>query len=44
MESYGWSFKLSEEEWGWKGENDILLPITTDMEIAPESLLKVLKF
>lgn len=40
----GGSFKLSEEEWGWKRENDILLPIMTDMEIAPESLLKVVRF
>ena len=38
------SFKLSEEEWGWKRENDILLPIITDMEIAPECLLKVVRF
>ena len=38
------SFKLSEEKWGWKRENDILLPIMTDMEIAPESLLKVVRF
>ena len=28
----GGSFKLSEEDWGWKRENDILLPIMTDME------------
>ena len=40
----GGSFKLFEEEWGWKRENDILLPIMTDMEIAPESLLKVVRF
>ena len=38
------SFKLLEKEWGWKRENDILLPIMTDMEIAPESLLKVVRF
>ena len=38
------SFKLSEEEWGWKRENDILLPIMKDMEIAPESSLKVVIF
>ena len=38
------SFKLSEEEWGWKHENDILLPVITDMEIAPESSLKVVRF
>ena len=38
------SFKLSEEELGWKLENDALLPIMTDMEIAPESLLKVVRF
>ena len=37
-------FKLSEEEWGWKRDNDILLPIMTDMEIAPESSLKVMRF
>ena len=37
------SFKLLEKEWGWKREN-ILLPIMTDMEIAPESLLKVVRF
>ena len=37
-------FKLSEEEWRWKRENDILLPIMTDMEIAPESSLKVMRF
>ena len=36
--------KLSEEEWGWKRENNVLLPIMTDMEIAPESLLKVVRF
>ena len=38
------SFNLSEEEWGWKCENDILLPIMTDMGIVPESLLKVVRF
>ena len=38
------SFKLSKEEWGLKRENDILLPIMTDMEIPPESLLKVVRF
>ena len=38
------SSKLSKEECGWKRENDILLPIMTDMEIAPESLLKVVRF
>ena len=38
------SFKLSEEEWGWKLENDILLPIMTEMEIAPECLLNVVRF
>ena len=38
------SFKQSEEELGWKLENDTLLPIMTDMEIAPESLLKVVRF
>ena len=38
------SFQLSQEEWGWKRENNILLPIMTDMEIAPESLLKVVRF
>ena len=38
------SFKLSEEEWKWKRENDILLHIMTDVEIAPESLLKVVRF
>ena len=38
------SFKLSEEEWKRKRENDILLPIMTDVEIAPESLLKVVRF
>ena len=36
--------KLSEGEWGWKRENNVLLPIMTDMEIAPESLLKVVRF
>ena len=36
--------KLSEEEWGWKRENNVLLPIMMDMEIAPESLLKVVRF
>ena len=40
----GGSFKLSEDEWGWTRENDILLPIMTDMEIASESLLKVVRF
>ena len=40
----GGSFKLLEEEWGWKRENDVLLPVMTDMEIAPESLLKVVRF
>ena len=39
----GGSFKLSEEEWGLKRENNFLLPIMTDMEIAPESLLKVVR-
>ena len=38
------SFNLSGEEWGWKPENHILLPIMTDMGIAPESLLKVVRF
>ena len=37
-------FKLSEEVWGWKRENDIQLPIMTHMEIAPESSLKVVRF
>ena len=36
--------KLSEEEWGWKRENNVLLPIMMDMEIAPEPLLKVVRF
>ena len=40
----GGSFKLPEDEWAWKCENDILLPIMIDMEIAPESLLKVVRF
>ena len=36
-------FKLKEEEWGWKHEHDALLPVMTDVEIAPESLPKVVR-
>eukprot|EP00794_Sanderia_malayensis_P012470 gene12470-13758_t len=33
--------KLRAEEWGWYCKDDQLLPITTDMDVAPENLLKV---
>jgi hypothetical protein len=34
---------LKAEEWGWKMEGDILKPIQTDKEVAPENLLKIIR-
>ena len=31
------------EEWGWYFKGDQLLPIMTDMDVAPENLLKVVR-
>ena len=36
-------FQLQPEEWGWKRDGNNLTPITTDMDVAPESLLKVIR-
>ena len=34
---------LCPTEWGWKYEDGVLVPIPTDMPIAPECLLKVIR-
>lgn len=37
-------FKFDVCEWGWrKNKNDHLVPITTDMPIAPEALTKLIR-
>jgi hypothetical protein len=33
---------LNATEWGWKEENGMLLPITTDLKAAPDDLLSVI--
>ena len=37
------SIELKPNEWGWHWKNNLLQPITTDMDVAPESLLKVIR-
>ena len=39
----GDDFELSALDWGWKKDNDILVPIMTDISIAPESLTKIIR-
>lgn len=39
----GDEFNFSVCEWRWKNTNNLLVPITTDMPIAPESLTKVIR-
>ena len=31
------------EEWGWKNVNNLLLPVMTDKEVAPENLLGIIR-
>ena len=31
------------EKWGWYSKDNVLLPIMTDMDVAPENLLKVIR-
>ena len=31
------------EEWGWKNVNNLLLPVMTDREVAPENLLVIIR-
>ena len=35
---------LKPEEWGWKIEKGIFTPITTDKAVAPDNLLKVIRY
>jgi len=37
------SLKLKEEDWGWEQRNSILKPIMTNIDIAPDVLLKVVR-
>ena len=36
-------FEFVATDWGWKMQDGKLVPIMTDQEIAPESLLKVIR-
>lgn len=36
-------FNIQPSEWGWKLENGVLAPVMTDEEIAPQSLIKVIR-
>ena len=34
--------QLEATEWAWKMEDVVIMPIMTDMDVAPESLVKVI--
>lgn len=34
---------LNPLDWGWKMENDVMVPIKTDLEAAPDWLLQVIR-
>ena len=34
---------LSPQRWGWKIEDNVFIPITTDLPIAPDSILKFVR-
>ena len=34
---------MSMEDWGWRVTNDEVLPVTTDLLPAPESLLQLIR-
>lgn len=36
--------EMNPTEWGWKQENDELIPIMTDMNAAPDELLKIIHY
>jgi len=36
-------FDIQPSAWGWKLENGVLAPVMTDEEIAPQSLIKVIR-
>ena len=36
-------FNLIATDWGWKLHNEVITPIMTDNDIAPESLTMVIK-
>ena len=38
------SFHHKPEEWGWKNSEQILSPARNDKEVAPECLLKVIRY
>ena len=35
--------KLEATDWGWKTKDGLITPIMTDKEVAPESLIKVIR-
>ena len=39
---WGWQMKMNPTEWGWKQENDQLIPIMTQNNAAPNGLLKII--
>lgn len=39
----GSDFTLDPKQWGWKVYRSVYMPITTDMNAAPESLLKFVR-
>jgi hypothetical protein len=36
-------FELKPEDWGWHWKDDTLYPTMTDLQVAPECLLKVVR-
>ena len=36
-------FQTAPSEWGWRLDGDALVPVMTDEEIAPQSLMKVIR-
>ena len=34
--------ELNAEEQGWKNENDLLVPTTTDLQVAPDDILNII--
>lgn len=34
--------QLNPEEWGWKNENGVLVPIDTDLKAAPDDVLNII--
>ena len=37
------NFKLEATDWGWKFDDEVITPVMTDKDIAPESLTKVIR-